>query len=85
MKCLQFATYKHRDQRRNNPNQTPYINHPVNVATILSVEGNIDDEVVLMSALLHDTVEDTDTTFEEIEVRKYFTFGKIFNGRTVNI
>lgn len=74
MECLQFATNKHRDQRRNNANQTPYINHPVNVATILSVEGNIEDETVLMSALLHDTVEDTDTTFEEIEVGKHFIF-----------
>ncbi|XP_065354237.1 guanosine-3',5'-bis(diphosphate) 3'-pyrophosphohydrolase MESH1 [Calliphora vicina] len=67
MKCLQFAALKHRDQRRNNANQTPYINHPINVATILSMEGNIDDESILMAALLHDTVEDTDTTFEEIE------------------
>lgn len=68
MECLQFAAYKHRDQRRKNVNQTPYINHPINVATILSAEGHIDDESVLMSALLHDTVEDTETTFDEIEV-----------------
>ncbi|TMW51631.1 hypothetical protein DOY81_003281 [Sarcophaga bullata] len=69
MECLQFAAYKHRNQRRKNTNQTPYINHPINVATILSTEGHIDDESVLMSALLHDTVEDTETTFEEIEKR----------------
>ncbi|KAI8123077.1 Guanosine-3',5'-bis(diphosphate) 3'-pyrophosphohydrolase MESH1 [Lucilia cuprina] len=67
MECLQFAAFKHRDQRRKNANQTPYINHPINVATILSVEGKIDDESILMAALLHDTVEDTDTTFGEIE------------------
>ncbi|XP_037807695.1 guanosine-3',5'-bis(diphosphate) 3'-pyrophosphohydrolase MESH1 [Lucilia sericata] len=67
MECLQFAAFKHRDQRRKNAYQTPYINHPINVATILSVEGKIDDESVLMAALLHDTVEDTDTTFGEIE------------------
>lgn len=68
MECLQYAALKHRDQRRKNENQTPYINHPINVATILSMEGNIDDESILMAALLHDTVEDTDATFEEIEV-----------------
>ncbi|KAM7360283.1 metazoan SpoT homolog-1 isoform 1-T2 [Cochliomyia hominivorax] len=67
MKCLQFAAYKHRDQRRKNVIQTPYINHPINVATILALEGRINDETVLMAALLHDTVEDTDATFEEIE------------------
>lgn len=68
MECLKFAAYKHRNQRRKDTNQTPYINHPINVATILSTEGHIDDEAVLMAALLHDTVEDTETSFEEIEV-----------------
>lgn len=32
-------------------------------------EGNIHDPVVIIAALLHDTVEDTDTTFEEIETQ----------------
>ncbi|XP_037949616.1 guanosine-3',5'-bis(diphosphate) 3'-pyrophosphohydrolase MESH1 [Teleopsis dalmanni] len=72
MECLQFAAVKHRNQRRLDKIKTPYINHPINVATILSIEGGVNDEVVLMAALLHDTVEDTDTTFEEIECR----FGK---------
>ncbi|KAL5282813.1 HDDC3 family protein [Megaselia abdita] len=67
MKCVQFAAHKHRDQRRKDPFETPYINHPVNVATILASEGNVKDEEIIMAALLHDTVEDTATTFEEIE------------------
>ena len=67
MECLQFAAKKHRNQRRKDAQETPYINHPINVATILSVEALIEDEQVLMAALLHDTVEDTETTFEEIE------------------
>lgn len=67
MKCVQFSAQKHKDQRRKDDAATPYINHPINVATILAVEGSINDEEVLMAALLHDTVEDTDTTFEEIE------------------
>ncbi|XP_053952430.1 guanosine-3',5'-bis(diphosphate) 3'-pyrophosphohydrolase MESH1 [Anastrepha ludens] len=68
MQGLQFAASKHRTQRRKD-NETPYINHPINVATILAVEGGISDETVLIAALLHDTVEDTDTTFEEIETQ----------------
>lgn len=39
------------------------------VANILVQEGNIHDPVVIIAALLHDTVEDTDTTFEEIETQ----------------
>jgi len=66
-KCIQFAALKHKDQRRLDDAKSPYINHPIRVATILAVEGNISDEIVLMAALLHDTVEDTATTFEEIE------------------
>lgn len=67
MNCVQFSAHKHKDQRRKDPNETPYINHPINVATILAVECDIRDEEVIMAALLHDTVEDTATSFEEIE------------------
>ena len=66
-KCLNFAAIKHRDQRRKDPQKTPYINHPIGVANILSEEGDVTDLTTLMAAVLHDTVEDTDTTFEEIE------------------
>ena len=44
---------------------TPYIIHPLEVVTILA--GLTNDEDVLCAAALHDTVEDTDTTIEEIE------------------
>lgn len=37
------------------------------VANILTEEGKVFEPVVILAALLHDTVEDTDTTFEEIE------------------
>lgn len=66
-KCLNFAAMKHREQRRKDPEKTPYINHPIGVAYILSSEGDVTDLEVLMAAVLHDTVEDTETTFEEIE------------------
>jgi len=67
MRSLTFAARKHRDQRRKNVGQTPYINHPIDVANILLNEASVTDEVVLMAALLHDTVEDTDTTLDELE------------------
>lgn len=69
MRALQYAALKHRDQRRKDTQETPYINHPINVSTILSVEGGIKDEAVLMAALLHDVVEDTDATFSDLEQR----------------
>lgn len=66
-KAVNFAAIKHRDQRRKDDIKTPYINHPIGVAHILVVEGRITDVDTLIAAILHDTVEDTDTTFEEIE------------------
>uniref|UniRef100_A0A7S1XDG7 Guanosine-3',5'-bis(diphosphate) 3'-pyrophosphohydrolase MESH1 n=1 Tax=Compsopogon caeruleus TaxID=31354 RepID=A0A7S1XDG7_9RHOD len=62
-----FAAKKHKDQRRKDPEATPYVNHPIGVALSLVEEGGVTDCRCLVSALLHDTVEDTDTTFEEIE------------------
>ena len=67
LRTVNFAAAKHRDQRRNDLPKSPYINHPINVATLLSEVGKIDDVVTLQAALLHDTVEDTNTTFEELE------------------
>ncbi|XP_058812281.1 guanosine-3',5'-bis(diphosphate) 3'-pyrophosphohydrolase MESH1 isoform X2 [Topomyia yanbarensis] len=66
-KCINFAAVKHRNQRRLDSHKTPYINHPIGVAHILTTEGSVTDFEVLQAALLHDTVEDTDTSFEEIE------------------
>ncbi|KAF7991847.1 hypothetical protein HCN44_010648 [Aphidius gifuensis] len=67
IRCTNFAAIKHRKQRRLDAESTPYINHPIGVANILMEEGGVYDPVVIISALLHDTVEDTDTTIEEIE------------------
>ena len=69
LEAIQFAARKHRYQRRKNPARTPYINHPLDVAHILWFEGEIRDDNVLAGAILHDTVEDTDTSFEEVEQR----------------
>lgn len=67
LRALSFAAYKHRHQRRKDSAKTPYINHPIAVANILLNEAGVADEAVLIAALLHDTVEDTDARFEEIE------------------
>jgi len=47
MKALQFAAYKHRSQKRKDPEKTPYINHPIGVAHILSNEAGILDYDIL--------------------------------------
>ncbi|XP_012225429.2 guanosine-3',5'-bis(diphosphate) 3'-pyrophosphohydrolase MESH1 [Linepithema humile] len=67
IRCVNFAAEKHRNQRRKDVDQTPYINHPLGVANILIQEGKIFEPVVILAAILHDTVEDTNTTFAEIE------------------
>ncbi|ELW62821.1 Guanosine-3',5'-bis(diphosphate) 3'-pyrophosphohydrolase MESH1 [Tupaia chinensis] len=68
LEAADFAARKHRLQRRKDPEGTPYINHPIGVARILTHEAGITDTVVLQAALLHDTVEDTDTTLDEVEL-----------------
>ncbi len=64
-KALDFAARKHRDQRRKGVSASPYINHPIAVAHTLSAAG-IDDPTVLSAALLHDTIEDTESSEEEL-------------------
>jgi guanosine-3',5'-bis(diphosphate) 3'-pyrophosphohydrolase len=66
--ALAFAAHKHRDQRRKDAGASPYINHPIALADILVNEGGITDHVVLCAAILHDTIEDTETTYEELVV-----------------
>ena len=72
LKATQFAALKHCDQRRKD-GKTPYIIHPISVAMILSEIGSIEDLEILSAALLHDTLEDTDTSAHELD--------KIFGSR----
>jgi guanosine-3',5'-bis(diphosphate) 3'-pyrophosphohydrolase len=60
-----FAAHKHRRQRRKDAETSPYINHPLGLANTLAQAG-INDPVALSAALLHDTIEDTDATAEEL-------------------
>ena len=66
VRALEFSAHKHRDQRRKDAQASPYINHPIALANVLVSEGGVDDPVVLSAALLHDTVEDTETTTAEL-------------------
>src|ERR1017187_9549711 len=67
LKAIAFAADKHRHQRRKDAEASPYINHPIAVAAVLAAEGDVSDEATLIAAALHDTVEDTQTTFVELE------------------
>jgi guanosine-3',5'-bis(diphosphate) 3'-pyrophosphohydrolase len=67
LRAAAFAADKHREGRRKDEEASPYINHPINAAYIL-VRAGIEDPAVLAGALLHDTVEDTNTTVDELEV-----------------
>jgi guanosine-3',5'-bis(diphosphate) 3'-pyrophosphohydrolase len=68
LSALDFAAEKHKTQRRKDPAQTPYINHVIEVAAILARDG-VTDRTALLAAILHDTIEDTDTTPEELAER----------------
>src|SRR5678815_3830374 len=65
--AVSFAAHKHRDQRRKDAEASPYINHPISLAEVLTGEGGVTDLEVLAAALLHDTIEDTATTLEELK------------------
>lgn len=62
-----FAADRHRNQRRKDAEASPYINHPIDLANVLANEGGVEDPIVLCAALLHDTIEDTETTRAELE------------------
>jgi guanosine-3',5'-bis(diphosphate) 3'-pyrophosphohydrolase len=64
--AISFAAAKHRNQRRKDADGTPYINHPLQLAQLLATEGGVDDVETLIAAVLHDTVEDTETTHAEL-------------------
>jgi guanosine-3',5'-bis(diphosphate) 3'-pyrophosphohydrolase len=68
--AIAFAADKHRNQRRKDAEASPYINHPIALANLLVNEAGVEDQRVLVAAILHDTIEDTMTT--EQELVRYF-------------
>jgi guanosine-3',5'-bis(diphosphate) 3'-pyrophosphohydrolase len=67
--AIEFAAEKHRTQRRKDKDASPYINHPIALAALLARVGGIVDVTVLQAAILHDTIEDTDTSHAELVQR----------------
>jgi guanosine-3',5'-bis(diphosphate) 3'-pyrophosphohydrolase len=65
IKAIEYAAQKHMFQRRKGYLKIPYINHPIKVCKLLTDCGEIDIDL-LLAAILHDTLEDTDATFEEL-------------------
>lgn len=66
LEAAAFAADRHRSQRRKDVHATPYINHPLALARVLATEGGITDMSTIIAALLHDTIEDTMTTRDEL-------------------
>ena len=66
LQALVFAAHKHRDHRRKDPDHSPYINHLIEVTDLLYRVGGVRDTALLVAAVLHDTIEDTHTSPEEI-------------------
>jgi len=81
LKALSFSAQKHKDQRRKDVDASPYINHPISLASILCNEAHVTDIDVICGALLHDTVEDTDTTFDELSRE----FGETIKGIVADV
>ncbi len=72
IRAVEFAAQKHRMQRRKDRDASPYINHPIALMHVLWIVGGISDPLILAAAALHDTIEDTETTEEELRT----TFGE---------
>lgn len=69
LKALRYASQKHSDQRRKNAKASPYINHPIQVAQVLWDVADVRDDTLLIAAILHDTIEDTDAKPDEIKAQ----------------
>jgi len=67
LKAMHFAAERHGRQRRKDEEASPYINHPIAVAHVLCSVGRVTDPLTLAAAMLHDTIEDTETSGTELE------------------
>lgn len=66
VRAIAFASEKHSAQRRKDVAESPYINHPIALVDVLANEGNVTNIETLCAAALHDTIEDTATTADEL-------------------
>ena len=65
-RALDFAARKHAHQRRKGHDAQPYVNHLADVARLVAVATEGRDATAVVAALLHDTIEDTDTKPSEL-------------------
>ena len=65
-RALDFAARRHAGQRRKGLNAEPYVNHLTEVALLLAEASDGKDPELVMAGLLHDTIEDTETTRREL-------------------
>ena len=77
IEAADLAARAHAGQRRKGEGDVPYVNHCTAVARLVATVT--DDEAVLAAALLHDVVEDSETTLEEIEAQFGPTVAAIVN------
>ena len=66
MEAASYAARQHTGQTRKGERAEPYINHPLQVANLIANVGKVEDIDILISAILHDTVEDTGTTAADL-------------------
>ena len=77
-RAVEYAAEKHRDQKRKDG--SPYIIHPLDVAEIVAETG-LDTDAIL-GAILHDCIEDTDSTYDEIARQFGSTVASLVEGVT---
>jgi (p)ppGpp synthase/HD superfamily hydrolase len=68
-RAADYAARQHIAQRRKGERAEPYVNHLTEVTALLAEATDGQDVVLLMGGLLHDTLEDTDATYEDISER----------------
>jgi len=67
LSAAMFAAAKHAPQKRKGAAAEPYVNHLIEVAQLIAGSSQHLDTNLVMAGLLHDTIEDTSTTAEELE------------------
>jgi guanosine-3',5'-bis(diphosphate) 3'-pyrophosphohydrolase len=66
LRATEFAADRHQGQRRKGETKRPYIGHCIEVARLIAEIAKSDDPTILSAAILHDILEDTETTREEL-------------------
>jgi guanosine-3',5'-bis(diphosphate) 3'-pyrophosphohydrolase len=64
--AIHYAANLHSAQRRKGEEDVPYINHLIEVGYLLSSIGGVQDNEILLAGILHDAIEDTSASFDEI-------------------